>query len=136
MSADTKWSHYREWPPEPENVRASREFVSWQLTRHALPELTEDAALVVSELATNVIRHARTPFEVTLERSEGTVRLCVHDASPQPPFVRPAHPSATRGRGLRLVGSVSSSWGVDPAGDDGKVVWASFEVAQQLPATW
>ena len=87
-----------------------------------------DASLVISELATNAVLHAETPFTVTLTRRNGTVTIAVQDLSPVlmpvgPPT--PDHPTRPNGRGLEIVQALSTAWGVIPDGH-GKSVWASF----------
>jgi anti-sigma regulatory factor (Ser/Thr protein kinase) len=104
-------------------IRAARRFVDHTLTGWGELDGREDAAIVVSELATNAVRHADSPFRVTVSRSGGTVRISVRDAGSGIPEVRRPAMETTNGRGLALVAAVSSSWGVAPAAD-GKVVWA------------
>lgn len=55
--------------------RPLRGFVREHLTSHDLPLLTDDATLVASELVTNAILHAGTPFPVTITASPDTVVL-------------------------------------------------------------
>lgn len=128
MSSESQWSHHREWPPEPGYVHESRDFVCRHLTDHGLPQLRADAVLVVSELTTNAVRHAGTPFGVTLQRSESTVTLQVDDATSRAPDLPGGDPLRATCRGLRLVGAVTDSWGVTPTVNGGKSIWASFEV--------
>ena len=85
------------------------------------------ARLVVSELATNAVRHAGTPFRVSLGHRDGVAHpggpgLRGSSADP-PPGVDPA---ADGGRGLVIVSALSDSWGVTPCPDGGKEVWARF----------
>jgi len=81
------------------------------------------AAQIVSELATNVMLHARTDFTVVLSVDERCVRLEVDDASPAALQARQYGATATTGRGLSIVESLSQSWGVTPR-SGGKTVWA------------
>jgi hypothetical protein len=85
----------------------------------------DDAVALVSELATNAVIHARTPYTITVSRAGDTVRIGVHDLSAVTPRRRTYGVDATTGRGLRLVASMSSDWGI-VAATEGKVVW--FEV--------
>jgi anti-sigma regulatory factor (Ser/Thr protein kinase) len=109
--------------------RAARRFVIDTLGQWGQPdELVNDAALVVTELASNAVRHARSPFWVVMSGSAGSVRVSVRDRSQAPPIVRPRQsgaPLTQSGRGLALVASLAARWGTE-IGDDGKVVWAEL----------
>lgn len=86
------------------------------------------AVLVVSELVTNAERHCGSgegSLEVPLQA--GGVRIAVVDCSPVVPQQRAAHADDESGRGLQLVGHLSSSWGVEPF-RDGKRVFAVVAV--------
>jgi anti-sigma regulatory factor (Ser/Thr protein kinase) len=85
----------------------------------------EDAELVVSELATNAVLHARSPFSVSVRSSGREVRVLVRDRSPDAPVMQEPPITLPCGRGLRLIAAIASRWGVDPA-PDGKVVWAEL----------
>lgn len=67
--------------------------------------------LLVSELATNVVLHARTAYDVVLERRGDVVRLTVLDDSPTGPQRRRTGLRSATGRGLALVASMSREWG-------------------------
>lgn len=87
--------------------------------------LAEDVVLVVSELATNAIEHARTSLVVALDGDRVRVRVRVRDYSHDPPVLRPVEDDPRRGWGLRMVAEVAS-WGWEPH-PDGKTVWARIE---------
>ena len=55
--------------PVPESVRASRKFVVAALRRLEADHLVNDATVIVSELATNAVRHAGSPFRVSVDES-------------------------------------------------------------------
>jgi anti-sigma regulatory factor (Ser/Thr protein kinase) len=114
--------------PTPAEVAGARRFVQQTLGTWGLDALTWTAEQLVSELATNCILHARTAYTIELSRDGEVVRVSVSDGSPAIPRPRRYDNESTTGRGLRLVESLASRWGVDPA-DRGKSVW--FE----LPAT-
>ena len=82
----------------------------------------DDAAALVSELATNAVIHARTPFTLVVSRIEDRVRVDVHDGSAVLPRRRAYGLDAATGRGLRLISTMSSDWGIE-AETGGKVVW-------------
>lgn len=100
----------------------AREWVRDICATCGLDARADDAALIVSELVTNVLLHANTDCLVVAELGGGTVRVAVMDEDSRD--VRPvaAADSAERGRGLQIVAALSDAWGIDyqPAG---KSVW-------------
>jgi anti-sigma regulatory factor (Ser/Thr protein kinase) len=115
----------------PSRIGQVRRIVSAQLRYWHLDPLIDRAALGVTELLTNVHRHAQPDKQCTVEIELLLDRLTVsvRDHDPRLPEVRDADPTATGGRGLAMVAAVSESWGVRPDGESGKVVWFT------LPAT-
>lgn len=113
------------FPGTPASARHARRFVAKTLAAWGCAELVELSALVVSELASNAVRHARSDFTIALARTLRGVRVAVGDtaiASPRPR--RAAHDEA-HGRGLQIVATLSSRWGSDLL-PDGKLVWAEL----------
>ena len=85
------------------------------------------AALMTTELATNAVLHAGTPFTVTIDIEPFVVRVSVRDASVIPPVVGPMPgPDAPGGRGLALIAELARRWGCD-AIPGGKSVWFEAE---------
>jgi anti-sigma regulatory factor (Ser/Thr protein kinase) len=117
-----------QWPPEPSHVGDARRFVEDRLLADRLTNLVETSLLIVSELATNAVRHARSPFRVTMVREDDRLRLEVHDDSPAPAALCDHAPEALDGRGLHLVSTLSSEWGVTPHPNGGKSVWAMVAI--------
>ncbi len=78
--------------------------------------------LLVSEAVTNAVLHAGTEVAVTCRTGHGWVRVEVRDWSPVVPMPRDYGSHAGTGRGIKLIDQLSSSWGVEQAGDQ-KVVW-------------
>lgn len=110
-------------PGQPGSVPTARRWARSTLASWGYPDAGWDAAQIVSELATNVTLHARSAFTVTLTVDEDCVRLEVEDSSPVLLQARQYGLTATTGRGLHIVASLSLEWGVSPRGD-GKAVWA------------
>jgi two-component sensor histidine kinase len=67
--------------------------------------------MIVNELVSNAIDHARTACYITVRRTRSLVRVLVADDSPMPPRVLPHDVNATRGRGLQMVKALASRWG-------------------------
>ena len=108
--------------PSPASVREARRFTIETLEGWGRADLAATGALLVTELVTNAVLHAKTVLQVCLLRSEDTVRLEVSDGSLVRPAVRDNGVDATTGRGLALVSRLSASWGVDMS-PQGKTVW-------------
>ena len=114
--------------PHPLSVRTARDLVVRACQAWRLPQ-TEAARLVVSELATNAVEHARTDFVVTASTDGTRLHLAVRDlATGYPQMGEPATTGssapAPRGRGLQLIHATTDGWGAMPA-RGGKVVWAT-----------
>ncbi|MDP1820840.1 MAG: ATP-binding protein [Acidimicrobiales bacterium] len=115
---------HRAFEPHPGSVSAARDFVTAVLSEWAASgphPLLGAAQLVVSELASNAVLHARTPFAVEVS-ADGDVLIAVADESGAAPVMRRPSPDALDGRGLYLVDQTSEEWGFDPT-DGGKRVW-------------
>ncbi|MER5632917.1 ATP-binding protein [Streptomyces nitrosporeus] len=122
----------------PSRIGQVRRIISAQLRYWHLDPLVDHAALGVTELLTNVHRHAQPDKSCTVEVELLLDRLTVsvHDRDSRMPAVRDADPSATSGRGLAMIAAVSESWGVRPGDGAGKVVWftlAAPSFATALP---
>jgi anti-sigma regulatory factor (Ser/Thr protein kinase) len=112
-------------PPEPASVARARSFVH-DAAAALSTSVTNELELLASELATNAVLHARTPFFVRLGCSDGTIRLEVEDASSTMPRRKRYGHTLSVGRGLLVVERIANRWGVteEPAG---KVVWAEID---------
>ena len=84
--------------------------------------------LLVSELATNAVLHARTDYvvRVGIDDDAERVRIEVEDANERPPSIVHTPPEATSGRGLQLIQTLAEAWGVEGR-IAGKLVW--FEMS-------
>jgi len=127
------------FPAVPSSVPEARLWTRTQLLDRGCTEATAHAAaLLVSELATNAVRHTGTGrFTVCLDQSDGGLEIAVEDrdSANLPPIHPPTHPPdgqqdpddlqacAEGGRGLSVVRALSDAWGVIPT-HDSKWVWS------------
>jgi anti-sigma regulatory factor (Ser/Thr protein kinase) len=110
---------------DPAALREVRRFVRRHLGSSLDESMLEDAEIVVSELATNALWHACSPFRVTLAIGADAVRISVRDAAFDPPIRRAPGDVLVGGRGIELVASLSRAWGTSEE-PDGKTVWAEL----------
>jgi hypothetical protein len=76
-------------PPEPRSVPSARKFCRDTLSRWGLAGMVDDAQIVLSELVTNGVLHARTPLGVTVSAESGALEIAVSDDNPDLPTLRP-----------------------------------------------
>lgn len=114
------------FPPEPESVGRARAFVTGLLESAGHATAIDVVTLLVSEIATNAVRHARSSFALTTLVNGSTIRIEVADGADAVPTVREPDELAVGGRGMMLVELLSERWGVEDR-VEGKVVW--FEIS-------
>ncbi|WP_414504685.1 ATP-binding protein [Streptomyces sp. NEAU-L66] len=114
-------------PRRPESVATARRLVRTALAAWGLEELADDGALVVSELVTNAVQHARSEvIRLVVSRpGPATVRIGVVDKSKAPPRHRPPGSEDDSGRGLVLLAALTAAWGTDRL-PWGKRVWGEL----------
>jgi hypothetical protein len=119
----------------PSRIGQVRRIVSAQLRLWRLDALADRAALGVTELLTNVNRHAGADKTCTVDVTLllGRLVVAVHDHDPRLPRMNTAEPFATSGRGLAMISAMCESWGARGTGDHGKVVWFTLPVPAALP---
>ena len=112
----------------PHSVGQARRYARGLLDGVA-PDVVDAVATMVSELATNCIRHAATHYTVSIDRRPNEVRVAVTDAGPGLPTVQSPTPATPSGRGLQIVTTFADDWGVTPSHDTpGKTVWFTVEL--------
>ena len=113
-------------PAEQTSPRTARERIARELEGWGDTETRHAVLLLLSELVTNAVVHARSTVTVHLTvRRDGPVHVEVHDESPVRPRQRRQRVDRPGGRGLYLLESLATRWGVEGDGR-GKRVW--FEV--------
>lgn len=120
-------------PHTPASVGIARQRLCDELLSRGTPRsAVGDAALVVSELLGNALRHARPlpsgRVRVSWRLGEGQLQIAVSDGgSTTIPRRYPRSLSSLGGRGLGIVEHVASEWGVRHEGD-ATTVWATVAV--------
>ncbi len=124
----------RGFPAVPESTRAARRFVL-QVAGDVPPALRDAIAVMVAELAMNAVQHARTEFEVTIDRAGTIMRVEVTDSGDGRPTSRPMPPpQSLRGRGLPIVDSLADAWGITPSPHGpGKIIWFQIGMPPVTP---
>jgi anti-sigma regulatory factor (Ser/Thr protein kinase) len=121
-------------PSDPASARAARTFVTDTLREWGLPDgaaTLDSVRLIVSELATNVVRHARglsPTFTVDLRLDcDEELRIGVTDSDPRPPRRLSAAPQRDSGRGLEIIRHLTAEAAgrmtVEPTAEGGKTIW-------------
>lgn len=119
-------------PAASHSVRLSRYATRAVLTAWHLGHVDEAATLLVSELVTNAVRHARTgrlAMALYLEADGRWLRIEVHDADPHEPRQRTPGALDESGFGLLLIEALAGKWGVQQT-VTGKAVWAELDARQ------
>jgi hypothetical protein len=123
------WSVAYRRPADPICIGTSRRLLLRHLNHWGMSALADTAGLVLSELATNALRHASGPDDrligTRFERLPGGVRIEVHDDDEARPGRKEPSAEADSGRGLLLVDMLTGGrWGVSDRQGSGKLVWA------------
>ena len=116
----------RDFPPESESAPAARHFVV-EVSGALDMETGFRLSALTSELVSNAILHARTPFTVSVALRPELIRVSVTDGSTSVPVPRRSGPDRPTGRGLRIVEALSDDWGFT-RNRKGKAVW--FELSR------
>jgi anti-sigma regulatory factor (Ser/Thr protein kinase) len=124
-------------PFSPSSVgTARRRLVSDLIAAGIYDSAVCDAAVVVSELLSNALRHAvplpGAQILVAWQLDADVVRVSVRDGGgrTRPELGQPTQ-AATGGRGLRIVEKLSVGWGTG-RDDEGTTVWAQVPVRRAV----
>ncbi|GAB1335839.1 hypothetical protein ACE1SV_24290 [Streptomyces sp. E-15] len=114
----------------PVEVRLLRNAAARQLTRWGMPVAVDEAEVLITELATNVVKHVGdgAVAALVLEWRSNRLRLEVHDRSPVLPVARKVGRHDECGRGLHLVAGLTADWGATPTAV-GKAVWCEVPLS-------
>ncbi|WP_063760814.1 ATP-binding protein [Streptomyces aureocirculatus] len=113
----------------PAELSLLREAVKRNLEQWGAQSVTDEAELVATELATNVIKHvgAGAAATLVLEPREDRLRVEVHDKSHVVPTLRMICGEEECGRGLHLLAALCEEWGTVLEAT-GKAVWCELSL--------
>ena len=100
-------------PPTTDSVPVARRHAREQL-RHSRADV-DTVVLLVSEVVTNAVLHARSDVFLTVSDEGEIARVEVRDSSPMPPRLHRFAVESATGRGLRLLDQLALRWGADQA---------------------
>jgi anti-sigma regulatory factor (Ser/Thr protein kinase) len=112
----------RSFTHEAASVGAARGFVNEVL--HGVPaEVRDVIVLMVSELASNCVRHTDSDFDLTISQIGDEICVEASDCGGGEPRMRTPAPTDPSGRGLQIVDMFATSWGHESRPGEGKTVW-------------
>lgn len=128
----------------PTASRIARAFTKSTLEKWQAPWLVENGTLIVAELVTNAVRATGITTEPIRDDKLTVINLrilgfqeviffTVWDRDARLPVQTAAGLDSETGRGLTIVQALASRWGVYPASQGGKVVWAEVPVRTRQP---
>ena len=137
------WTRREAVPCDPSGATVGRHAVTAALTETLHPvgsedravdhELIYDVGVVATELLSNAARACRSLIALRLDVHHGSIRIEVYDDGPGVPVERQVHADEVGGQGLRIVDSLSTSWGTSPR-PAGKCVWSELAVVSPSAA--
>lgn len=113
-------------PPLPESVSAARSFLRTLLKEKICDDVLDNAQLLISEIVTNATLHAHTQIAIAVYTDDDQVHVQVRDYNEQLPtssIKDDVQERSMTGRGLDLVASLATEYGVTELGPEGKIVW-------------
>jgi anti-sigma regulatory factor (Ser/Thr protein kinase) len=131
-----------ELAPLPTAASCARLHAVHVLHEWGLRALAGDAAMIVSELATNAADASAVlpdapPIVLRLVADDRSVLIEVWDQSPADPERREADADDECGRGLAVVEALSTRWGFERTGYHRKVVWSELALpSASQPPPW
>ena len=137
------WTRREAVPCDPSGATVGRHAVTAALTemlhsvgsedRAADQDLVYEAGVVATELLSNAAQACRSPIALRLDVHHDSIRIEVYDDGPGVPVERRVRGDEVGGRGLRIVDSLSTSWGTIPR-PVGKCVRSEMPVASTSTA--
>ncbi|WP_248001437.1 ATP-binding protein [Streptomyces sp. RPA4-5] len=124
-----------DYTPRPKSIALARNRAARLIAEGGHDHLADDTKVLVSERATNALRHAHVRgrlFRVRLTHTDSVLRIAVTDTRGEClPCVREPPPHASHGRGLLIVRTLSARWGIHVL-RVGKTVWCELELKRNF----
>jgi anti-sigma regulatory factor (Ser/Thr protein kinase) len=117
-----------------DNLAEARSLIAETVAGWHREHLVKLVVLVGHELVANALRHGAAPVRIRILLRPESIVVEVRDSGPELPRIRQIdNAMSTSGRGLRIVASLSRTWGVRL--DEGsKTVWAEIPQGSVQPA--
>jgi PAS domain S-box-containing protein len=122
----------RVFAADPLSAGEARRFTERTLAAWGATDLLDATVLLVSEVVTNGVLHARTSIRLYLELDGGRLLVEVWDRDPSQVRLRRADREAIGGRGLAIVEAVSERWGTRHD-ENLKCVWFELQRSESAP---
>jgi len=117
--------------PDPRSVRAARVFIQTNCAAAQLPRDTCDmAVLLTSEVVTNALLHGRSQVRLAVSIDQTGLTVEAGDDNSQHPQNTTTDLGALGGRGLSILASLATCWGVHDE-PFGKIVWFRISTDNQ-----
>ncbi|TWF75175.1 histidine kinase-like protein [Pseudonocardia hierapolitana] len=117
-------ARHRDLPLSPYAPAMARDLVRDTCADWSIMAAEDAAALVASELVSNAVQHARSGCRLSMHIDSSGLHIAVRDYAPGRDLrPRPVDAARAEGRGMHLVATLSSAWGVREQAD-GKTAWA------------
>lgn len=124
-----------ELSPNPGSVAVARRWSTELAEQAGFKVEVDTVALLVSELVTNVVLHARTPCELVIDIAGDVLRVEVRDGSNAIPTATIQNdPMALSGRGMVLIDALSTTHGAEALPGGGKLVWFELQTLTESPS--
>ncbi|EOD70495.1 hypothetical protein H480_00760 [Amycolatopsis vancoresmycina DSM 44592] len=122
----------RDFPRAETTPARARDFVTEVCQAWSMPDLIDDALVLVTELVENTLQHTRARPEVRVDLRQGICTIAVADDDPRPAELHERQTITEPGLGLDLVARFARAWGCGRSWGGGKVVWATLLVSRNV----
>ncbi len=122
----------RDFPRAETTPALARDFVAEVCRAWSIPELIDNALVLVTELVENTLQHTHSRPEVRVDLRRGICTFAVADDDPRPAELHERQTTTEPGLGLKLVAQFARTWGCSRTWAGGKVVWAALVVSRDV----